>query len=234
MSADGDDYLAGESGADFISAGSGNDVAVGGDDYDKIYGGPGEENNQGEIVSRDGNDKLYASSMDVQLPVWPQTCEKNGEFPFETGPVETGEATWGDQQPPPGAGKSNFLFGDSGYDVLVGSNRIDLIQGDEQGDDLYGFGGADFLRGDRASDCLSGGPDPDGLNDSGPVPEPDPNNPVEPDDVDTLWGGGSVDTLNAKDGDALDTLRGGGDFNSCTSDQGDGMSTLWFLPSICF
>lgn len=157
---DGDDHLVGESGADFISAGPGNDVAEGGDDYDDIYGGGVDE-------SPDGNDLLYAGSTNVQLPQWPQTCEQNGEFPSETGPVENGDATRD-----PDSAKENRLFGFDGNDVLVGTNRRDNMEGNLLADDLYGFGGRDFLRGNRASDCLSGGPDPDDLNDSGPVPDP--------------------------------------------------------------
>jgi Ca2+-binding RTX toxin-like protein len=217
MGIDGDDHLEGDSGADFISAGPGHDVAVGGDDFDDIFGGGANE-------SPDGNDLLYAGSTNVTLPQWPQTCEKHGEFGFETGPVETGDASSS-----PFIGKRNFLAGYDGYDTLVGSNRRDIMQGDLRGDDLYGFGGRDTLTGNRGSDCLSGGPGPDDLDDSGPVPVlGGPFNPdVQPDDIDTLWGGGDVDTLNARDGDSLDTLSGGGGFNSCTYDPGDRVSYFW-------
>jgi Ca2+-binding RTX toxin-like protein len=212
----GDDHLVGDWGADFISGGPGHDMAEGGDDYDVIWGGGDPDD-----ARPDGNDLLYAGSTNVTLPKWPQTCAENGEFPSETGPVENGDATrrlpFGPYRP-----KENFVLGGDGYDILVGTNRTDSMQGDLLGDDLYGFGGRDFLRGNRASDCLSGGPDPDNLNDSGPVPEPEPDHPwFQPDDIDTLWGGGGLDTLNAKDGDALDSLNGGGDVNTCIYDQGD-------------
>jgi Ca2+-binding RTX toxin-like protein len=198
---DGDDKLWGESGADYISAGPGSDVAVGGNDYDDIYGGGINPD------FNDGSDLLYAGSTNVQLPLWPQTCRQNGEFAFEAGPVETGEASVLDNK--------NFLSGDQGYDILVGTNRTDEMHGGPRGDDLYGFGGTDDLYGGTASDCLSGGPEHDFLYDA------DPNN-LEPDDKDTLWGGGASDFLNAKDGDSYDSLNGGeGISEPCIYDPGD-------------
>jgi hypothetical protein len=87
------------------------------------------------------------------------------------------------------------------------------MYGGLRGDDLYGFGGADKLRGNRASDCLSGGPDTDELCDT------DLDNFNQPDDSDTLWGGGAVDRLDAKDGDSYDTLNGGqGTLERCEYD----------------
>jgi Ca2+-binding RTX toxin-like protein len=210
----GNDSIDGGRGADLLTGDLGHDLAVGGDDYDHIYGASGND----FAGSNDGNDTLYAGSMDVQLPEWPQTCETNGEFAFARGPVENGDATldpWG--------GKYNALDGGEGYDDLVGADRVDYMSGAWRGDDLYGFAGRDNLQGDRASDCLSGGPDADLLWDG------DPWN-AQPDDSDTLWGGGERDSLDAKDGDGFDSLNGGlldvffPPFflvDECTSDQGD-------------
>ena len=183
----GNDYLSGGSGADFISTGDGHDTAVGEDDWDNLFG-------------EDGNDRLYAATSGVPVPEFPQTCTESGEFAGGAGPEESGNAG----APLPGSGlqAENFLVGGDGYDLLVGASRRDNMQGDDRGDDLYGLGGADSLRGGRASDCLSGGPDRDSLNDA------DPGN-RQPDDIDTLWGGGSPDTLDALDGDFLDSLDGG-------------------------
>jgi Ca2+-binding RTX toxin-like protein len=191
----GDDYLTGGSGADFISAGSGEDTALGEDDYDDLFG-------------QEGNDRLYAGTADIQLPEFPETCDQSGEFAGGAGPVEVGGAA-------ATLVPTNFLVGGDGYDRLVGANRADTLQGDERGDDLYGLGGDDSLTGGRASDCLSGGPGRDSLDDA------DPNN-SQPDDIDTLWGGGSPDTLNALDGDWRDSLDGGSSIaDTCKFDYFD-------------
>jgi Ca2+-binding RTX toxin-like protein len=192
MGLNGNDYLKGGNGADFISAGSGEDTALGENDYDDLFG-------------QDGNDRLYAASTNVQVSEWPATCSQSGELPGVYGPVESGTVS-------NSFVKENLLVGGDGYDRLVGANRVDRMQGDERGDDLYGFGGNDSLRGGRASDCLSGGPDRDSLEDA------DRDN-SQPDDIDTLWGGGSPDTLNALDGDFLDSLDGGSSIaDTCTFD----------------
>jgi len=208
---DGNDSIHGASGSDSLLPGGGNDTATGGDDNDDIFG-------------EDGNDKLYASTVFTgPIPTFPQRCDQSGELPGVSGPAESG----GDQITEFGQG--NSLSGGDGYDLLVGATRRDILSGWTRGDDLYGLGGNDRLTGGTASDCLSGGPGPDDLYDADP-----PN--VEPDDIDTLWGGEAGDTLNAKDGDGLDSLRGGvGEFNRCTFDQGDKVSLIAFpfLSSIC-
>jgi Ca2+-binding RTX toxin-like protein len=198
---DGNDVLTGGSGGDVIGGGPGQDFAEGGDDFDLIFG-------QG------GNDKLYAASADVLLPQFPpNTCRNAGEFPSDSGPIESGSATSATGL------EINFLVGDvlseevpnpdAGYDLLVGSNRVDHLAGDARGDDLYGFGGADQLAGGRASDCLSGGADRDVLDDGDQDGDPQSDHPSQPDDADTLWGGRDHDTLNGLDGDFRDSLDGG-------------------------
>jgi Ca2+-binding RTX toxin-like protein len=199
MGLNGDDFLAGGAGADFISAGPGADIAVGGDDYDQLFG-------------QEDHDRLFAGSTDVHLPEFPDSCEKSGEFAGGQGPLENGDAVWGGFNP---FKLNNNLFGGDGYDRLVGTNRADNLQGDERGDDLYGLGGNDNLRGGSGADCLAGGPGRDLLFDDDPSDS-------QPPDGDTLWGGGSPDTLNALDGDPLDELDGGSSIaDKCTFDQGD-------------
>jgi hypothetical protein len=57
-------------------------------------------------------------------------------------------------------------------------------------------------------------------------PDDDPHkdypNKSEPDDIDTLWSGGSPDRFHASDGDGLDSLDGGSSIaDKCTFDRGD-------------
>jgi Ca2+-binding RTX toxin-like protein len=209
----GDDYLGGDRGADFIAAGIGLDLAVGGRDYDELYG-------------QDGSDKLYAATVSILVPQFPDSCEQSGEFGSVEGPPEIGDASRGSQ-------KENLLVGGDGYDTLVGSNRIDNMQGNEKGDDLYGFDGPNSLRGDRGADCLSGGLGQDILVDA------DPNN-SQPPDTDTLWGGYHLDQLSALDGDGLDKLDGGIIIripplpplprDRCRSDAGDAVTRCTSVP----
>ena len=204
----GNDFVFGGNGADELSGGSGSDLMEGGNDFDRLYGGEG---NYG--------DDLYANEFFTgPIPQWPQTCYQNGSvMGTVTGPPESGQDTL------PGLGNRNALYGEDGYDNLVGTARAEFMSGGLRGDDLYGFGSGDYLQGDRASDCLSGGPGHDDLNDA------DPNN-VEPDDSDTLWGGDDSDHLNTTDGDSLDTLHGEHDggphvHDVCPHDAGDTMLT---------
>ena len=197
----GDDYLSGGKGSDDISGSDGQDSGLGGDDYDRVFGNA-------------GNDWLYARSTGVRVPVWPDTCDVSGELAGASqGPTELqGEGF----EPVVGY---NTLAGGDGYDILIGASRSDRLHGDGQGDDLYGLGGEDVLWGESGSDCLAGGPNRDELDDADHTSF---NEVPHPDDIDTLWGGGSSDMLNSIDADGLDSLDGGSSFSdTCAADAGD-------------
>jgi Ca2+-binding RTX toxin-like protein len=91
------------------------------------------------------------------------------------------------------------IKGTNGNDVLIGTNRADVI---------CGFGGNDTIDGRRGADTLSGGADNDAIE-GGPG-------------ADDLFGGNDDDALDAKDGVRRNDFSSGGEGkDGCVSDRGD-------------
>lgn len=157
----GQDVLGGEAGDDVLSGGREFDLMSGGPGDDTAYGGPGDD----EIYSGIGRDTLLGGAgNDVLL--------SNDDF------VGFGACDFdffGEQVPPGPIGidstrsfsddtSGSRLFGGTGTDLLIGSNRWDRMQGGPGDDFMLGMEGRDWMRGGRGDDVLVGGLGRDDLN----------------------------------------------------------------------
>jgi Ca2+-binding RTX toxin-like protein len=174
----GDDLLLGGDGSDDIFDGSGNDTVSGGHGNEVFDPGPGADSYSGG----DGNDVLnyFARTADLDISL--------------DGQANDGEAGEGDNV----ASDIDIVYGGSGNDRFVGSDRNDFFYGGIGRTTAFGLGGNDTL-GATAGGLLDGGDGNDNLfiDSDGPV---------------TLVGG---------NGD--DRLRGG---RGATYDPGPGLDAV--------
>lgn len=157
----GDDLLFGQQGMDVLVGGQGNDVVhggqgpdamagfagddelLGGPGHDFIYGGLGKDT----LFGGAGNDALYSNA------------ELNGDLLVAPG---KGLGLMAQSTVSDTAG--GRMFGGTGNDLLVGSDRWDRMQGGDGNDYLFGLEGRDWMRGGAGNDMIFGGLGIDDVN----------------------------------------------------------------------
>ena len=148
----GDDTIRGGSGFDLIAGGDGNDTIYGAQDDDLLYGGLGKD-----TIFGGAGDDIVASNDDFIGYV---------EADFETGAVADGPpGTFGLETPSFSLDTAGSrMFGGTGDDLIIGSNRWDRMQGGAGDDLLLGLEGRDWIRGGAGNDIILGGANIDDIN----------------------------------------------------------------------
>ena len=148
----GDDIIGGGFGDDVINGGQGNDLIGGEEGDDELFGGPGNDAVYGglgrdEIFGGAGHDALFSHhGLDGEI-------ENNPFAGIGTNSVSTELDTAGSR-----------MFGGTGNDIIIGSNRWDRMQGGDGNDILMGLEGRDWMRGGAGRDIVIGGAGIDDVN----------------------------------------------------------------------
>ena len=148
----GDDIIAGRAGDDAIHGGQGNDLIGAQDGDDQAFGGPGNDAIYGgigkdELFGGGGHDALFSHhGLDGQI-----------EFDSFLGIGALSTTIELDTA-------GSRMFGGTGNDVIIGSNRWDRMQGGDGNDVLMGLEGRDWMRGGAGSDIIIGGAGIDDVN----------------------------------------------------------------------
>ena len=203
---DDEDTLEGSGGDDWLEGGDENDTLLGGAGIDYLFGGQGDDHMEGGS----GGDTYFVDSAGDEVV---ETFDGLiGAFNFDY-VSSTIDYTLGDfverlgldgsaDIDGTGNGLANFLFGNSGDNVLSGLGGIDDINGFEGADQLYGGSEGDELDGGAGEDNLFG-----------------------EDGADTLIGGSEDDELDG--GIGADTMAGGtGDDLYVVDNAGDVVTEL--------
>ncbi len=251
----GDDEMTGTSDTDYIYAKAGNDTLRGLQAFDDLRGGPGNDdldagrgNDQYNVYDANwGADRISgdeggaedwlifqipsgALTIDlVPSPDRPEASSGANKINFASDVViewvQAGPA--GDTVK--GSGVANYLSGAGGGDRLVGRGGNDRLVGDIV---VFGNSGVDRLDGGPGKDILDGGPNQDKLvGAAGDDDLSDTAGPAtgKPADLDNVFGGRDVDTIDVDDGDNLDVVCTGGGADDVTSDPGDSVDD----PTLC-
>lgn len=161
----GDDQIRGTNGDDVIVAREGNDTILAMDGDDIVCAGKGDD----VVGGGQGFDIIFGAQGDDEL-----------------------FAAIGNQPEDRADTRGSRIFGGSGDDTIVGSNRWDRMQGGPGEDLLFGYEGRDWIRGGADTDAIDGG-----------------------DGIDDLHGGNGLDYIRATAGDVV---RGGAGRDRCDLD----------------
>ena len=209
---DDDDTLEGNGGDDWLEGGDQNDTLLGGAGIDYLFGGQGDDHMEGGS----GGDTYFVDSAGDEVV---ETFDGLiGAFNFDY-VSSTIDYTLGDfverlgldgsaDIDGTGNGLANFLFGNSGNNVLSGLGGIDDINGFEGADQLYGGSEGDELDGGAGEDNLFGEEGDDTL--------------IGGSEDDELDGGIGADTMAGGTGDDLYVVDNAGDVVTELNNQGTG------------
>ncbi|MDJ0595020.1 MAG: putative Ig domain-containing protein [Pleurocapsa sp. MO_226.B13] len=169
----GEDRLFGDRGADLLDGGASNDFLQGGDNGDRLLGGDGDDT----LFGNAGNDTLAGNADNDLLFAGAGKDSLNGgtgnDSLFGSDGNDTINGDTGDDR----------LFGDRGADLLDGGASSDFLQAGDSSDRLLGGDGDDTLIGGNGSDLLKGNNNNDLLIG------------IDPNDSDSNFGAGELDTL---------------------------------------
>jgi Ca2+-binding RTX toxin-like protein len=209
---DDDDTLEGNGGDDWLEGGDQNDTLLGGAGIDYLFGGQGDDHMEGGS----GGDTYFVDSAGDEVV---ETFDGLiGAFNFDY-VSSTIDYTLGDfverlgldgsaDIDGTGNGLANFLFGNSGNNVLSGLGGSDDINGFEGADQLYGGSEGDELDGGAGEDNLFGEEGDDTL--------------IGGSEDDELDGGIGADTMAGGTGDDLYVVDNAGDVVTELNNQGTG------------
>lgn len=178
----GNDTVYGSRGHDRLSGGEGNDIIHGNGGHDIIDGGAGDD----RIFGQDGDDTLYGGEGFDLL------AGRGGDDTIYGGA--------GDDRLGGGIGRDK-LYGGLGNDKLDGYSGNDQLFGGDGSDKIKGGNGRNKVRsggsnGENRAQNLTEAPDIDAPDANNPAPPP--QDPVDPEPVDTdsdnTGGGGGSDT----------------------------------------
>ena len=207
---DDEDTLEGNGGDDWLEGGDENDTLLGGAGIDYLFGGQGDDHMEGGS----GGDTYFVDSAGDEVV---ETFDGLiGAFNFDY-VSSTIDYTLGDfverlgldgsaDIDGTGNGLANFLFGNSGDNVLSGLGGIDDINGFEGADQLYGGSEGDELDGGAGEDNLFGEDGDDTL--------------IGGSEDDELDGGIGADTMAGGTGDDLYVVDNAGDVVTELNNQG--------------
>ncbi|MDP7468385.1 MAG: calcium-binding protein, partial [Alphaproteobacteria bacterium] len=202
---DGDDDLHGGAGWDYLFGGTGNDFLYGGDNSDYLFGGAGADvldggaDNDYGFGNRDTASYINsASGVKVKLSGTGSGGDAEGDTLINIENLV-------------GSEHDDYLFGDTGDNVISGYNGNDRIYGGDGNDELNGGDGNDRIYGGAGKDDLDGGDGNDRLSGG--------------DGNDWLHGGGGSDLLEG--GKGGDWLWGDEDTDTFVYNTGDGVDLIW-------
>ena len=205
---DGNDTMIGGAGNDTIDGGNGTDTAVLNVAYSSVQ--VVKTANGVKIISAEGTDEFIGVekfqfadktlTYDALVPGGGPTNPKPTDPKDPTNPTNPGP----NPQPPAagivnrGTNENDSILGNTGSDLLMGSDGFDTIKGGMGDDRLFGEGHADLIFGGLGNDFVDGGAGFDKIyGDEG---------------NDTLFAGDSADRLYGGTGD--DLLYGGTNFGT--------------------
>jgi Ca2+-binding RTX toxin-like protein len=201
-----EDWLEGNGGDDWLEGGGQNDTLLGGAGMDYLFGEQGDDYMEGGS----GGDTYFVDSAgDVVVETF-DPLFGTGAFDYVSSTIDYTLGAYVERLGLEGSANidgtgnslGNFLFGNSGDNVLSGLGGIDNI---------YGFEGADYLYGGSEGDELDGGAGDDNL--------------FGEEGADTLIGGSEDDELDG--GTGADSMAGGtGDDLYVVDNAGDVVTEL--------
>jgi len=222
--------LDGLAGDDSLFGGDGDDTLLGGDGADSFRGGLGAD----QIVGGEGFDLAWYDDSTQAVTVDLTLTGAQGGLGTATGDTLTHIEGIG------GSAQGDFLYGDSGDNVIVGLGGADTIEGRDGNDTIYGGGDGDTLDGGAGSDTVhyhhaSAGVDVNLTTGGvlvGGVAAGDTISNFEnlggSEHADTLTGDGSVNVITGGAGNdtvygggGKDTLYGNGDADGLHGEAGD-------------
>ena len=209
------DRIYGESGSDLLAGNGGADIIDGGDGDDFIFADA-----RLTFGVRQQQSATWQPSGKYQQIIFSGT--KWGVYRDKSGAIVHDGIERIDIFDEPSNEEGAKLYGGSGSDHIIGSNRNDFISGDldtqevhvdkDAGNDLiFGLGGMDTIHGDKGNDIIYGDGNTVGQN-LGQVKESLHGN-------DTLYGDGGNDSIYG--GGGGDYIYGGADNDSLFGDEGD-------------
>jgi len=199
----GNDSLNGEDNADLLEGGIGNDTLLGEGGPDHLYG----NENDDQLFSGEGADRVYGGDGNDLI-------RAGTNFGTSVDGVEGGDG-------------NDTIYGEGGYDLLIGGEGDDYIDGGHQADDLRGEAGNDTLVGNLGFDRLFGGDGNDLLQDySGPGGQfgGAGNDTMQSGADDGRFFGGSGDDL-IEAGGGNDIISGNAGFDTINGGEGD--DAIW-------
>ena len=164
-------YQGGRVGLNVLIGGAGNDIIRGGSDLDLIDGGGDDDTIYGAqdddiLYGGLGRDTIFGGAGD-------DTITSNDDFfgSTESGILRSSEpatpqpASFGPLIPSFSQDiAGSRMFGGTGDDVIIGSDRWDRMQGGAGDDLLLGMEGRDWIRGGAGNDIILGGTNIDDVN----------------------------------------------------------------------
>ena len=146
---EGNDTIRGGSDQDLIAGGNGDDLIYGAQESDNLYGGLGKDT----IFGGAGDDVVMSNDDFLGT-------HENGFQDLDLHPGQFAPLTPSFNEDTAGG----RMFGGTGNDIIIGSNRWDRMQGGAGDDLLLGMEGRDWMRGGTGNDIILGGGGIDDIN----------------------------------------------------------------------
>jgi Ca2+-binding RTX toxin-like protein len=143
----GNDMLYGQGGSDMLEGGTGDDYLNGGEGADKLIGGTG---NDTYVVESAGDEVVENAGEGTDMVQSSVTYELGANVEKL---ILTGSGSINGR----GHELSNWIYGNSGANMLDGGSGNDTLCGQGGSDMLDGGTGDDYLNGGEGSDTMSGG-----------------------------------------------------------------------------